>query len=61
MESVLILILKILGGSGLCYLACLFVKCFAIVYICKHPELSDQKVKAITKMVSKGKYKHKNS
>ena len=37
--------LKILGCVGLCYIGCLALKLVVTILICKHPELSETKVK----------------
>lgn len=50
---------KIFGPVSICYLGYLGLKLFTIFYICKHPELSDEKVKYITTMVSKDKHNSK--
>jgi hypothetical protein len=50
-------VIKILldGGiiTGICICGSYILKYEVVVLICKHPKLSDEKVKAITKMISK--------
>lgn len=48
--------LKILGCAGLCYIGCLALKLVVTILICKHPELSETKVKYITRMIAKDKH-----
>nr|DAE28763.1 MAG TPA: hypothetical protein [virus sp. ctmTa7] len=52
-------IIKIFEPVSICYLGYLGLKMFTIIHICKHPELSDEKVKYITTMVSKDKHNSK--
>ena len=56
MESVLKLITTLFGAGGGCYLGYLILKGYTIHKVCEHPELSEQKVKAITSMVAKDKH-----
>lgn len=51
--------LKVLGCTGLCYFGYLILKLVVTVLICKYPELSNEKVKYITHMISKGKHQSK--
>ena len=53
MLEVLTFIFKVLGASGICYILLMGLKLATVNIICKHPELSDNKVKYITKMISK--------
>lgn len=57
--EIVLLIIKVLGGAGLCYAMHVGAKVYAIHTVAVHPELSDQKVKYIAGMVTKDK--HKNS
>lgn len=54
--EILTKIFEILGCAGLCYAGYLILKLVVAILICKHPELSNQKVKYITDMVSKFKH-----
>jgi len=56
---VLTQLLKILGCTGLCYFGYLILKLVAIILICKNSKLSDEKVKYITRMISKDKHQSK--
>nr|DAD59812.1 MAG TPA: hypothetical protein [Bacteriophage sp.] len=56
---VLTKILNILGYAGLCYFGYLLLKLVVTILICKHPELSNEKVKYITHMVAKDKHQSK--
>lgn len=51
--GVIIPIIKVLGSVGLCYAASLIVRFGIAVLVCRHPSLSDDKVKYITQMFSK--------
>ena len=51
--------LKILGCAGLCYIGCLALTLVVTILICKHPELSNEKVKYITNMVAKDRHQSK--
>lgn len=53
MLGVLTNLFTILGCSGLCYILFLALKLTVVILICKHPELSDDKVKYITNMIAK--------
>lgn len=53
--DVLIIIAKVLGGSGLCYVLYMCTKLVTVNLVCKHPELTDDKVKYITRMIAKDK------
>lgn len=53
---VLTKILNILGYTGLCYFGYLILKLVIAILICKHPELSNEKVKYITRMIAKDKH-----
>ncbi len=57
MLDILTHIFKILGCSGFCYLCYLGLKFATVIYICKHSELTENKVKYITRMISKDKHK----
>nr|DAZ74740.1 MAG TPA: hypothetical protein [Caudoviricetes sp.] len=59
MLIVLTQLLKILGCTGLCYFGYLILKLVAIILICKNSKLSDEKVKYITRMISKDKHQSK--
>ena len=50
-------ILKVLGCVGLCYFGYLTLKLVVAILICRHPELSEKKVKYITSMIAKDKHK----
>lgn len=50
---VLTKILNILGYTGLCYFGYLILKLVIAILICKHPELSNEKVKYITRTIAK--------
>ena len=50
---------KILGNCGLCYFGWLLLKLIVAILICKHPELTNEKVKYITHMIVKDKH-HSN-
>ena len=54
--EVLTQIFKILGCFGLCYFGYLILKLVVTILICRHPELSENKVKYITRMIAKDKY-----
>ena len=56
MEEVLTKILMVLGVPGICYLTWLGLKFVVTLLICKHPELSDNKVKYITRLIAKDKH-----
>ena len=49
-------ILKVLGCVGLCYFGYLILKLVVTILICRHPELSEKKVKYITNMIAKDKH-----
>ena len=49
-------ILKVLGCVGLCYFGCLTLKLVVAILICRHPELSEKKVKYITSMIAKDRH-----
>ena len=49
-------ILKVLGCVGLCYFGYLTLKLVVAILICRHPELSEKKVKYITSMIAKDKH-----
>lgn len=51
--GVIIPIIKVLGSVGLCYAVSLIVRFGIAVLVCRHPNLSDDKVKYITQMFSK--------
>ncbi len=51
--NLVILTLKVLGCSGLCYVLYIISKLVTVNLVCKHPELTDAKVKYITSMMSK--------
>ena len=53
MLGVLTNLFTILGCSGLCYILFLALKLTVVILICRHPELSDDKVKYITNMIAK--------
>ena len=55
MLAVLTLILKILALPSFCTVLIVVGKLIAIGFICRHPELSDEKVKWMTKMMSREK------
>ena len=59
MLAVITLLLKVLGCTGLCYFGYLILKLVVTILICKHPELSNEKVKYITRMISKDKHQSK--
>ncbi|WP_448902221.1 hypothetical protein [Eubacterium sp.] len=59
MLVVLTKILNILGYTGLCYFGYLILKLVVTILICKHPELSNEKVKYITHMIAKDKHQSK--
>ena len=59
MLAVLTLFLKVLGCTGLCYFGYLILKLVVTILICKHPELSNEKVKHITHMIAKDKHQSK--
>ena len=59
MLVVLTQLLKILGCAGLCYFGYLTLKLVVTILICKNPKLSDDKVKYITRMISKDKHQSK--
>lgn len=48
--------INILGCAGVCYVGCLIVKLVVTILICKHPELSDEKVRYITRMIAKDRH-----
>ena len=52
-------LLKVLGSVGLCYFGYLILKLVVTILICKHPELSNEKVKYITHMIAKDKHQSK--
>ena len=52
-------LLKILGYTGVCYLGWLLLKLIVAILICRHPELSNEKVKYITRMIAKDKHQSK--
>lgn len=52
-------LLNVLGCAGICYLGWLAIKLVVTILICKHPELSNEKVKYITRMISKDKHQSK--
>lgn len=56
-EGLLLEILKLISIPSFCYICYLGLKLFTLNMICKHPELSDNKVKYITNMVTKNKHK----
>lgn len=51
--GVIIPIINVLGSVGLCYAVSLIVRFGIAVLVCRHPSLSDDKVKYITQMFSK--------
>jgi hypothetical protein len=55
-------VIKSFSGVGACSLIaftiCIVAKIIVASMICKHPELSDDKVKSITKMISKDSIFH---
>lgn len=51
--------IKILSCTGLCYLGYLSLKLVVTILICRHPELSDEKVKYITRMIAKDRHQAK--
>ena len=53
MLGVLTNLFTILGCSGLCYILFLALKLTVVILICRHPELSDDKVQYITNMITK--------
>jgi hypothetical protein len=57
MLEILTYVLKIIGIPSICYIFYQGAKLIALHAICKHPELSNDKVKYITKMFTKDKYK----
>ena len=59
MLDVLLMIAKVLGCSGICYALYIGAKLVTVNFICKHPELTDDKVKYITRMMAKDK-QHSN-
>lgn len=54
--EVLTQLLKVLGSAGICYFGWLILKLVVTILICRHPELSNEKVKYITNMISKDKH-----
>ena len=56
---VLTQLFKVLGCTGLCYFGYLVLKLVVTILICKNPKLSDEKVKYITRMISKDKHQSK--
>lgn len=56
MLEVLSLIFKVLGCSGICYVLYLCAKLMTVSFVCNHPELTDDKVKYITRMIAKDKH-----
>ena len=54
--EIALLIIKVLGGAGLCYAMHVGVKIYAIHIVAMHPELTDQKVKYIAGMITKDKH-----
>ena len=52
-------LLKILGYTGVCYFGWLLLKLIVAILICRHPELSNEKVKYITRMIAKDKHQSK--
>lgn len=52
-------LLKILGSVGMCYFGYLILKLVVTILICRHPELSNEKVKYITHMIAKDKHQSK--
>ena len=56
MLVVLTEIFEVLGSVGLCYFGWLALKLVVTILICRHPELSENKVKYITNMIAKDKH-----
>lgn len=56
-EGLLLEVLKIISMPSICYICYLGLKLFTLNKICKHPELSDNKVKYITNMIVRDKHK----
>ena len=52
-------LLKVLVSVGVCYFGYLILKLVVTILICKHPELSNEKVKYITHMIAKDKHQSK--
>ena len=59
MLEVLTQLFKVLGSIGMCYFGYLILKLVVTILICKHPELSNEKVKYITHMIAKDKHQSK--
>jgi hypothetical protein len=59
MLDIITLVIKVLGCSGICYILYLCAKLVTVSFVCKHPELTDDKVKYITRMIAKDKH-HSN-
>ena len=53
MIKIIIHLISILGVIGICCIANLGLKLIVTHMICKHPELSNKKVKYITQMINK--------
>lgn len=53
LAGIIIPIIKVLGSVGLCYAASLIARFGIAILVCRHPNLSDDKVKYITHMFSK--------
>jgi len=49
-------VIEVSASCGICYLAYLGLKFVVTLQICKHPELSDEKVKCITRMIAKDRH-----
>jgi hypothetical protein len=54
--EVLLNFLQILSAPVICYVCYSGLKLIVTIIICRHPELSDEKVKHITRMFSKHKH-----
>lgn len=56
----LIQLTKVLGAYEIAYCGHLLLELIATILICRYPELSNEKVKYITEMISKNKFKSKS-
>ena len=56
---VLTKVLTVLGTTGICFALSLIIKLGFTWIVCKHPELSDDKVKYLTQIFSSTHFKFK--
>ena len=59
MSDFLIKVLTVLGTTGICFVLSLIIKLGFTWIVCRHPELSDDKVKHLTQIFSSTNFKFK--